>query len=125
MKWSFDNERPIYSQIVEQATLFIVSGALAPGEKLASVRDLAAGAGVNPNTMQRAMAELERLGLVYTNRTSGRFITNDENLITAARLKIARSSAQAFLGSMKQIGYSKEDSIRLLENFKFGDEKNE
>lgn len=122
MKWNFDSERPIYTQIIEHMKLFIVSGTLGPGERLSPVRELAAEAEVNPNTMQRAMAELERMGLVYANRTSGRFITDDADLIHAVKLEIARESVKVFLSSMEKIGYSKAETIRLLENFKSGDD---
>ena len=81
MEWNFKNGIPIYSQIIDEMTMRIASGAYAPGDKLLSVRDMATEAGVNPNTMQRALSELERLGLVHTERTSGRFVTQDEELI--------------------------------------------
>ena len=72
MQWSFSNDLPIYSQLIGQIKVGIVSGVFPPGERLPSVRDLATEAGVNPNTMQRALAELERDGLVYSQRTAGR-----------------------------------------------------
>lgn len=78
MQWQFSNEMPIYSQLVEQIKIGIVSGMFPPGERLPSVRDLATEAGVNPNTMQRAMTELERDGLVYSQRTAGRFGSVDK-----------------------------------------------
>ena len=77
MPWSFQADTPIYTQLVARLQEQIVSGAYPPGSKLPSVRDLAADAGVNPNTVQRAFAELERLGLIYTQRTSGKFVTED------------------------------------------------
>ena len=78
MKWQFKNDAPIYTQLIEQIKVGIVTNVFPPGERLPSVRDLAAEAGVNPNTMQRAMAELERQGLVYSQRTSGRMVTEDK-----------------------------------------------
>jgi GntR family transcriptional regulator len=78
MNWQFNSEAPIYSQLIGQIRQGIVSGAFPPGERLASVRDLASEAGVNPNTMQRALTELERDGLVYSQRTAGRFVTEDQ-----------------------------------------------
>ena len=75
MSWNLDSSRPIYAQIIEKVSLDIVSGKYQPGDKLPSVRDLAAQAGVNPNTMQKALSELERENLVHSARTSGRFIT--------------------------------------------------
>ena len=89
MEWTFRNDLPIYSQLVEQIKLGIVSGAYVPGERLSSVRDLATDAGVNPNTMQRALQELEREGLVFSQRTSGRFVTEDVALIDSAKRAIA------------------------------------
>lgn len=120
MDWKFDSARPIYSQIIEQIRLSIVSGELPSGSKLPSVRELASEAEVNPNTMQRALAELERTGLVYANRTSGRFITDNEDCIKAAKLEIARENVRSFLEGMEKIGYSKAETIAILENFKQG-----
>ncbi len=126
IKWSFDNERPIYTQIIEQLRQAIASGELCVGERLASVRDMASEAGVNPNTMQRALAELERLGLIYTaNRTGGRFITEDGGKVKATRMELARENTAAFLEAMEKIGFSKGEIIRLLENFNLGDDNNE
>ena len=89
MNWEFNNDRPIYTQIVEQIKLFIVSGEIAAGSKLASVRELAADAEVNPNTMQKALSELERIGLMHANRTSGRFITEDNAMILKVKQELA------------------------------------
>lgn len=125
IKWSFDNERPIYTQIIEQLRQAIASRELCAGERLPSVRDMAADAGVNPNTMQRAFAELERMGLVYANRTSGRFITEDNDLIRSVRLELARESVEAFVRSMEKIGFSRSEIVRLLENYEKGDDDNE
>lgn len=125
MIWNFDNDRPIYTQIIEHMKFFIISGELKPGSKLASVRDLASEAGVNPNTMQRALAELERTELVYSNRTSGRFITENEDIIKMTKTEVAEKNIQLFLDNMKKIGYDKNETLSLLENYKKGDENNE
>lgn len=125
MKWDFDNNKPIYSQIIDHIKLFIISGELKTGERLPSVRDLASEAGVNPNTMQRALSELERTGLVYSNRTSGRFITEEEDIIKEIKIESAEKSIKDFLNNMAQIGYSKEEVVKILENYKIGDEKYE
>ena len=85
MAWELDADRPIYAQLVERIQKEIVSGKYQPGEKLPSVRDLAAVAAVNPNTMQKAFAELERSGLIVTQRTSGRAVTEDTELIGNTR----------------------------------------
>ena len=87
MKWQFSNDAPIYSQLIAQIKVGIVSGAFPPGERLPSVRDLATEAGVNPNTMQRALTELERDGLVYSQRTTGRFVTEDQAMIASGKEK--------------------------------------
>ena len=85
MAWELNGERPIYLQLVEQIRLRIISGRYAPGERLPSVRDLAAEAAVNPNTMQRALVELESCGLVITQGTMGRIVTDSNEIINAER----------------------------------------
>ena len=106
VKWNFDGQRPIYAQITGQLRAAIASGALAAGERLPTVRELAATAGVNPNTVQRAMAELEREGLVHALRTSGRYITEDAALIDELRERLAREEVAAFLEKMRALGLS-------------------
>ena len=115
MQWQFSNEMPIYSQLAEQIKIGIVSGMFPPGERLPSVRDLATEAGVNPNTMQRAMTELERDGLVYSQRTAGRFVTEDHAVIQAAKRDLAQRHIHAFLAAMLRLGYGREEIISLLE----------
>ena len=114
MEWTFRSDQPIYTQLMERLTQAVLSGELAPGQRLPAVRDLAAQAGVNPNTMQRAMAELEQSGLVYTQRTSGRFVTENTAVIEAARGQLARQEADAFLGVMSRLGYHREQILQLL-----------
>lgn len=114
MEWNFRNDLPIYSQLTQRLTEAIVSGSYAPGEKLPSVRELAVEAGVNPNTVQRALADLERDGLVFTQRTAGRFVTENENMIVNARLRLADERVEEFLRSMKTLGCGKEDVISLI-----------
>ena len=80
MPWNLDSDRPIYLQLMERIQHDIISGTYKPGDKLPSVRELAMEASVNPNTMQKALSELERIGLVHSRRTSGRFITEDESM---------------------------------------------
>ena len=118
--WSFSNDKPIYSQIVEQIKKQIVSGKLKPGDKLLTVRELASEAEVNPNTVQRALAELEQTGLIYSQRTSGRFITDDTALIRTMREEFAGEKIREFLESMKQMGYSKEETADLIRDYKEG-----
>ena len=114
MNWQFSNSAPIYAQLVGQIRAGIVSGALAPGERLMSVRDLAMEAGVNPNTMQRALAELERDGLVYTQRTARRYVTEDQAAITQARHALAAERVRSFLSDMGRLGFEKEELLSLL-----------
>ena len=121
MQWNFSEDRPIYAQIIEQMKEFIVSGAVKPGDKLPSVRELAGDAGVNPNTMQRAMAELESTGLVYSQRTSGRFITEREELVQSARLELAREKTGTFLKSMEQLGFSRAQTADFMKDYKEDD----
>ncbi len=118
MEWNFRNDQPIYSQLTQRLTEAIVSGIYAPGEKLPSVRDLAVEAGVNPNTVQRALSELEREGLVFSQRTAGRFVTESENMIVNAKLRIADERVGTFLRSMKTLGCNKQEVISLIEGAK-------
>lgn len=116
MEWRFNSDMPIYTQLVYQIKFGIVSGELKPGERMTAVRDLAAEAGVNPNTMQRALQQLEREGLVFTQRSSGRFITEDIGMIAKAKENLAMSHIKQFVDSMKSLGYSGDEMIELLKN---------
>ena len=115
MDWSFNNDMPIYTQLVDKIKLSIVSGQLPPGEKLSTARDLAAEAKVNPNTMQRAFQELERAGLVFSQRSSGRYVTEDVEIIMEAKKAMARQYVESFMKSMEQLGYTGEEILHLLE----------
>ena len=110
----FDMSRPIYAQIVERLKAKILAGIYPPGGHLDSVRDMAAAAGVNPNTMQRALAELERDGLVYADRTVGRFITEDKELIIKMRETVAQEIIDEFIQQMKSLGFSDQEAIELF-----------
>ena len=114
MAWNLDSDRPIYAQLLERIQLQIVSGTYVPGDKLPSVRELAAEASVNPNTMQKAFAELERSGLIVTKRTSGRFVTEDKDMITQIRTQLAKEEALSFIEKMKELGFEKNDILALL-----------
>ena len=114
MEWKFRSDLPIYSQLVEQIKLGIVSANLLPGERLMSVRDMATEAGVNPNTMQRALQELERDGMVYSQRTAGRFVTENMQVIERAKKKFAEEQIRSFLEAMKKLGYQWEEILALL-----------
>lgn len=114
MQWHFRDDAPIYLQLAEQLRMKIVSGEYPPGYRLPGVRELAAEAGVNPNTVQRAMAELERMSLVYSQRTSGRSVTEDISILGAARSEIAEERISEFLKTMKELGYSFEETMNML-----------
>lgn len=116
MEWSFHSSQPIYTQLIEQLTQAILAGEYPPGGKLPAVRELAAEAGVNPNTMQRALAQLEQTGLLYVRRTSGRFITEDESVIQEAKMNLARERAAEFLRAMAQLGYDRQAALQLLQS---------
>ncbi len=114
-EWKLTSDRPVFIQIMEKLKQDIVTGLYSPGDKLPSVRDLAGEAAVNPNTMQRAFSELEREGLVYTQRTNGRFITEDLNLINQLKEQMALDAITNFLSSMQQLGFSKKETLALIE----------
>ena len=114
MAWKLNSDRPIYAQILERIQMQIVSGVYQPGTKIPSVRELAADAGVNPNTMQKALAELERSGLVMTQRTSGRVVTEDLNMIKETRNQLAGEQVRDFVKRMKDLGFDREHIIDLL-----------
>ena len=115
MAWKLDSDRPIYTQILEVIQYQLVAGRYQPGERLPSVRDLASEAGVNPNTMQRAFAELERNGLVMAQRTSGRVVTENMEMISEVRNKLAREQIREFIDKMKKLGFEKKEILSLLE----------
>ena len=123
MSWNLDSDRPIFIQILERIRVDIISGKYLPGEKLPSVRELAAQAAVNPNTMQRAFAELERRGLVYSRRTSGRFITEDKEMIEQLKKDIAREKIEVFLEHMAQLGLKNEEVLELMGRFMKGEKE--
>jgi len=114
MKWELNTERPVYIQLIEQIQTEIISGNYKPGDKLPSVRDLAADATVNPNTMQRALVELERTGLLLTNRTSGRFITSDDKMIKKLKEESAKNQILEFIDKMHQLGFEPEETLTLF-----------
>ena len=115
MDWTFRGDQPIYAQLMQRIKQGIVSGDLPPGSRLPSVRELATEAGVNPNTMQRALQELEREGMVYSQRTAGRFVTEDSTVIANVKKAFAEEQIQGFLEAMNKLGYSRREIISLLE----------
>lgn len=123
MAWNLNSDRPIFLQIIERIQMDIISGTYQPGDKLPSVRDLASEAAVNPNTMQKAFSELERTGLVYSQRTSGRFITEDVTMINELKSSIARDKITEFLESMQRLGFQNEEILSLMNQTMKGDDK--
>lgn len=114
MSWNLTADRPIFAQIMDIISQDIISGKYAPGEKLPSVRDLASQAAVNPNTMQKALAELEKTGLVFAKRTSGRYITEDITMIEELKSRLAQERIKEFFLSMENLGFSKKETADLI-----------
>ena len=115
MSWNLDSQRPIYAQIIERVQLDIITGRYAPGSRLPSVRELAAQAAVNPNTMQKALSELESGGLIYAQRTSGRFVTEDLEKIRGAKEQLASMQIREFIRRMKRLGLTQEEIMNLFQ----------
>ena len=115
MEWIIKTDRPVYIQLMEQIQQRVLCGEYPLGSRLPSVRDLASEAEVNPNTMQKALMELERTGLVYAKRTSGRFITEDEGLVMEMRETIAQTKMTEFIQEMEQLGFTVEEICRILQ----------
>lgn len=115
MDYIFDNERPIYVQLVEKIRLEIISGKLKPGERILSVRELAITARVNPNTMQKALSELEDEGLIYTQRTNGKFVTENKELIEKIKKELAEEKVNNYLKDMKNIGITYQEALKYLQ----------
>ena len=111
MSWQFQADQPIYTQLVARLQQQIVSGGYPPGCKLPSVRDLASDAGVNPNTF----AELERAGLIYTQRTAGKFVTEDAAAVAAARRSLAEAQTRQYLAAMRALGCGKQEIHNLFD----------
>ena len=123
MQWNFDSGAPIYAQLVAGIRLRIIMGEYPAGSRIPPVRELAMEAGVNPNTMQRALQELERAGLVMSCRTSGRFVTEDEEMINKVKEEMASKHIKVFLENMKQLGYDVEETISVIKELKREEEE--
>lgn len=115
MSWELKNDRPIYTQLLEQIEQRIISGKYEPGSKLPSVRELAAEAAVNPNTMQRAMVELENRGLIITNRTAGRVVTENESILIQIRESRAKDFTEDYISKMAELKYNKDEIIKFIQ----------
>ena len=115
LEYSFDNNIPIYIQLLEYLKIYLISGVFKSGDKLPSVREFSATFKVNPNTMQKALAELESMNLIYTERTNGKYVTKDTSLIEKLKDEYATTLAKSYFEGMKKIGLGKADSIKYLE----------
>lgn len=115
MPWNLDNDRPIYLQLMEKIQQDIIAGIYPPGDRLPSVRELAMDAAVNPNTMQKALSELERNGLVYSKRTSGRFITEDKTMLQQLKDTTATEHIREFFEKMRQLGFENDETLALIQ----------
>ena len=115
MEFTFDNNIPIYIQLLEYMKIYLISGVFKSGEKIPSVRDLSSTFRVNPNTMQKALGELESMELIYTERTNGKYVTKDTKLIEKLKDEYAMTLAKSYFQGMKRIGLGKADSIKYLE----------
>lgn len=124
MAWDLKSDRPIYSQLVEHIQLMVISGVFPAGSKLPSVRYMAADAAVNPNTMQRALAQLESDGLLFSQRTSGRFVTEDTEKIMQTKNNAAEGLIYEFISKMKKLGFDKKQTAALLNHIMEEDEHN-
>lgn len=112
--WQMDSNRPIYIQLVERITREIIAGKYQPGDKMPTVRELAEIARVNPNTMQKAFAQLETEGMLYTDRTVGRYVTEDKNKIRDKGRELAKQLGAKFLEDMRSLGLSEEEIVEIL-----------
>jgi len=115
VNYIFDNERPIYVQLVEKIKLEIISGKLKAGERIPAVRELALTTKVNPNTMQKALMELENEGLIYTERTNGKFVTTNIKLVEKLKNELAKEKAINYLKDMNDIGINNQEAIKYLQ----------
>lgn len=115
MDFTFDNNIPIYIQLLDYLKIYLISGAFKAGDKLPSVRDFATTFKVNPNTMQKALTELEDMNLIYTERTNGKYVTNDAKLIESLKDEYAITLTKSYFQGMRRIGLGKADSIKYLE----------
>ncbi len=114
MNWKFTGDRPVYQQIMAAIRGAILTGELSPGKKVPSVRDLAAQAQVNPNTMQRALTELEREGLLISGGTSGRTVTQDQDVLQAMRKQALEELAREWAEKFRVFGLTPRQAAQLL-----------
>ncbi len=118
MGWSFSGDRPVYLQIAQRIKMMVLSGTFAPGAQLPSVRQLALDAAVNPNTVQHAFMELEQAGIIRSQGTLGRFVTEDTAVIEACRQELAQQYVQAFLQNLAHLGIGIEQAVTMIKEAK-------
>ncbi len=104
MAWSFSGDKPIFMQLVDRINLDIISGKYSPGDRLPTVRDFSIEAGVNPNTVQRALSEVENTGLIVTKRGDGRYVTTEQDIIRKIRIKTVEELTSRFVYSLRSYG---------------------
>ena len=121
MSWTFKEGIPIYTQLIEQIKMHIARGEFKPGDQVPPVRELALEAGVNPNTMQRALAELEREELLYSVRTSGRFVTEDKEKLDDLKRSLGRGFIEDMFESLRNLGMSDGDIIAAVQQHAKGE----
>lgn len=117
MDYAFDHDRPIYLQLMEQLEREIASGTLPPGSRMPSVRDLAGRLGISPNTVQRAMYEMERTGLIQSLGTEGRIVTQNRSRIEEAQKELAQGTLEAFYQEMRRLGFDDTETLRLAKEY--------
>ncbi len=116
MGWNFSDDVPIYIQIMNHIKIMIISGIYKAGDKLPSIREIASDAGVNPNTVQKALQELERCGLIFSQRSVGKYITEDSQMIKSMKNNIAQSFVNDFFEKMSSIGFNKEETFNIIQS---------
>ena len=121
MDYVFDHDRPIYLQLMERLEREIASGTLQPGSRMPSVRDLAGRLGISPNTVQRAMYEMERTGLIQSLGTEGRIVTQDRSRIEAVRKELAQGTLKAFYQEMRRLGFNDAETLRFAKEYSGAD----
>ncbi len=114
MSYEFKNDTPIYLQIIEQIKLEIITKKYLPNDKLPSVREFSMQLEVNPNTVQKALTELESIGLIYTERTNGKFVTGDKEIIERTKRDMISVLVKNFYKSMENIGINKKEAVKIL-----------
>lgn len=115
MAWNFSASKPIFQQIVERISTEILRGTYPPGTRIEAVRELAVTAGVNPNTVQRALTAVEESGLIVTRRGEGRYVTEDEAVLKRERERYVAETVRGFYRTMRELGLSDGEILAAAE----------